>query len=51
MLGEPEFVDFEVKRALEWIQNERVESKRLAASLILKELTENAPTLIYQYVG
>ena len=45
-----DFVDKEVKRALEWIRGERVESARYAAVLILKELAENAPTLYYQHV-
>ncbi|ORY05502.1 FAT-domain-containing protein [Neocallimastix californiae] len=46
----PEFVEFEVKRALEWLQGDRHESKRYAAVLVLKELAQNAPILIYSYV-
>jgi len=46
----PEFVEFEVKRALEWLQGDRHESKRYAAVLVLKELAQNAPILIYAYV-
>jgi len=45
-----EFVDFEVKRALEWLQGDRNEARRHAAVLVLKELAVNAPTLIYSYV-
>ncbi|KAJ3373228.1 phosphatidylinositol kinase- protein kinase tor1 [Kappamyces sp. JEL0680] len=56
-----EFVEFEVKRALEWLQGtglaansavsgDRNESKRFAAVLVLSELTKNAPTLIYSYI-
>jgi FKBP12-rapamycin complex-associated protein len=45
-----DFVDKEVRRALEWIKGERIESSRFAAVLVLKELAENAPTLFYQHV-
>ncbi|KAI9225912.1 MAG: phosphatidylinositol kinase Tor2 [Piptocephalis tieghemiana] len=45
-----EFVEFEVRRALEWLQGDRNDSRRHAAVLILKELADNAPTLIYGYV-
>ncbi len=45
-----EFVDFEIKRALEWLMAERVENRRLASVLILKELAESAPTLFYQQI-
>lgn len=45
-----EFVEFEVKRALEWLQGERNEARRYSAVLVLKELATNAPTLIYTYV-
>ena len=45
-----DFVDKEVRRALEWIRDERIESARYAAVMILKELAENAPTLFYQHV-
>lgn len=47
----PEFVEFEVKRALEWLQGDRHESKRYAAVLVLKELAQNAPILIYAYIN
>ncbi|KAJ1339772.1 hypothetical protein BSLG_005591 [Batrachochytrium salamandrivorans] len=42
-----EFVEFEVKRALEWLQGDRHEARRFAAVLVLKELALNAPTLLY----
>ena len=45
-----EFVVFEVKRALEWLQGDRIESRRYAAVLVLKELALNSSTLIYSYV-
>ncbi|KAJ9051250.1 phosphatidylinositol kinase- protein kinase tor1 [Entomophthora muscae] len=45
-------IDFEIKRALEWLQApDRFEPRRHAAVLILKELSINAPTFIYSYVG
>ncbi|KAJ3290058.1 phosphatidylinositol kinase- protein kinase tor1 [Borealophlyctis nickersoniae] len=46
-----EFVEFEVKRALEWLQGDRHEARRYAAVLVLRELAVSAPTLIYAYVG
>lgn len=46
-----ELVDSEVKAALEALQAERVENRRFAAVLILRELANNAPTLLYQYVS
>ncbi|KAI9327967.1 armadillo-type protein [Obelidium mucronatum] len=45
-----EFVEFEVKRALEWLQGDRNESRRYAAVLVLKELALSSPTLIFSYV-
>ena len=45
-----DFVEFEVTRALEWLQSDRFENRRLAAVLVLKELAENAPTLFYVHV-
>jgi FKBP12-rapamycin complex-associated protein len=42
------FVESEVKRALEWLQD--APSRRHAAVLVLKELAENAPTLFYVHV-
>ncbi|KAG5519204.1 hypothetical protein PMAC_002292 [Pneumocystis sp. 'macacae'] len=46
-----EFVDFEVKRAIEWLQGDRYENRRLAAVLVLRELALNSPTLIYSYIS
>eukprot|EP01113_Clastostelium_recurvatum_P006582 TRINITY_DN1298_c0_g1_i1.p1 TRINITY_DN1298_c0_g1~~TRINITY_DN1298_c0_g1_i1.p1 ORF type:complete len:2380 (+),score=927.36 TRINITY_DN1298_c0_g1_i1:62-7201(+) len=47
-----ECVEFEVKRALEWLQErERSEPRRHAAVLVLKELAINAPTLFYVHVA
>jgi FKBP12-rapamycin complex-associated protein len=46
-----DFVDFEIKRALEWLQQgERVESRRHAAALVTAELAANAPSLIFPYL-
>lgn len=45
-----ECVEFEVGRALEWLQRERYEARRHAAVLILKELASNAPTLFTLHV-
>ncbi|KAG1660885.1 Serine/threonine-protein kinase mTOR [Nymphon striatum] len=42
-----EFVDFEVRRVLEWVGLERNESKRYAAVLILRALAVSTPTLFY----
>ncbi|TYZ66502.1 hypothetical protein PybrP1_008839 [[Pythium] brassicae (nom. inval.)] len=45
------FVDFEVKRAFEWLQGERPEAlfsqRRLAACFVLRELARSAPTLFH----
>ncbi|KAI8819891.1 armadillo-type protein [Fimicolochytrium jonesii] len=46
-----EFVEFEVKRALEWLQGDRHEARRYAAVLVLRELAVSAPTLVYAFVG
>ncbi|CCJ30549.1 unnamed protein product [Pneumocystis jirovecii] len=46
-----EFVDFEAKRAIEWLQGDRYENRRLAAVLVLRELALNSPTLIYSYIS
>lgn len=35
---------------MEWLQGDRVEQRRFAAVLILREFANNAPTLIYSYV-
>ncbi|SPQ26658.1 5e2edd65-6acc-4dcf-a7ef-f29e4cb58798 [Thermothielavioides terrestris] len=46
-----ELVDAEVHTALEWLQSDRVEERRYSATLVLRELARNAPTLMYPYVG
>ncbi|KAI2617989.1 FAT-domain-containing protein [Hypomontagnella submonticulosa] len=46
-----ELVESEVKTALEWLQSDRMEEKRYSAVLVLRELAQNAPTLMYAYVG
>jgi FKBP12-rapamycin complex-associated protein len=43
-------VEFEVKRALEWLQGDRSEQRRYAAVLVLKELAQNTPTLFNVHV-
>eukprot|EP00741_Cyanophora_paradoxa_P013833 tig00020710_g13353.t1 len=47
-----DFVEFEVKRALEWLPaaDKAYEPRRYAAVLVLRELAENAPTLFYVHV-
>jgi FKBP12-rapamycin complex-associated protein len=35
----------QVKRALEWLENERADSRRFAACLILTQMADNAPTV------
>ncbi|KAK3316631.1 phosphatidylinositol 3-kinase tor2 [Apodospora peruviana] len=46
-----ELVNAEVQTALEWLQSDRIEERRYAAVLVLRELARNAPTLMYSYVG
>eukprot|EP00897_Mesotaenium_endlicherianum_P005918 jgi/Mesen1/5354/ME000267S04502 len=43
-------VEFQVKQALDWLQGERMEPRRFAAVLILKEMAENAPTVFNVHV-
>ncbi|KAM0787611.1 hypothetical protein ACM66B_003678 [Microbotryomycetes sp. NB124-2] len=43
-------VDVQVKSCIEWLQGERIEARRYAAVLVLRELTRAAPALIYDYV-
>uniref|UniRef100_UPI00358FB62C serine/threonine-protein kinase mTOR-like n=1 Tax=Myxine glutinosa TaxID=7769 RepID=UPI00358FB62C len=45
-----EYVEFEVKRALEWLSGERLEGRRHAAVLVLRELALGAPTFFFQSV-
>ncbi|XP_065216693.1 serine/threonine-protein kinase mTOR isoform X2 [Planococcus citri] len=44
------YVDFEVKRAFEWLSGDRHEGKRHAAVLILRELAVAVPTYFFQQV-
>ena len=46
-----ELVEFEVKRSLEWLLNDKTEFKRYAAVLIIKEIALNASTILYGYMG
>ncbi|PPD85571.1 hypothetical protein GOBAR_DD17494 [Gossypium barbadense] len=43
-------VEFQVKTALEWLRGERIEYRRFAAVLILKEMAENASTVFNVHV-
>lgn len=47
-----DFVDFEAKKAIEWLQsdNRQHENRRHAAILIITALAENAPLLLQAYV-
>lgn len=45
-----EYDDFVVKRAIEWLGEERHEAKRHAAVLILQELAMSTPTFFFQNV-
>lgn len=45
-----EVVQAEVNTALEWLQSDRVEERRFAAVLILRELGRNAQTLLFAFV-
>ncbi|KAL7287805.1 hypothetical protein TKK_0018180 [Trichogramma kaykai] len=45
-----EYVEFEVKRAFEWLSGDRNENKRQAAVLVLKELAVSMPTYFFQQV-
>ena len=46
-----DFVDFEVKRALEWLSQDYDDHRRrFSACLVLDELASNAPTLFYIHV-
>ncbi|CAI2178216.1 17365_t:CDS:10 [Funneliformis geosporum] len=45
------FVAREVNTALEYLSGDRHEYRRYAAALVLRELAQNAPTLIYTYVS
>lgn len=43
--------EFDIKRAFEWLNEERNESKRHAAVLVLRELAVAMPTYFYQQVS
>ncbi|PNF25178.1 Serine/threonine-protein kinase mTOR, partial [Cryptotermes secundus] len=45
-----EYVEFEVKRAFEWLGGDRNEGKRHAAVLVLRELAVTMPTYFFQQV-
>lgn len=46
-----EYVEFEIKRAYEWLSEERNEGKRLSAVLILRELAITMPSYFYQQIN
>ncbi|KAL8826647.1 MAG: hypothetical protein Q9170_007322 [Blastenia crenularia] len=45
-----ELVESEVQSALEWLSSERQENRRFAATLVIRELAKNSPTLLYAFV-
>lgn len=45
-----ELVEAQVHSALEWLTQDRQESRRFAAVLIIRELAKNSPTLLYAFV-
>lgn len=45
-----ELVESEIQSALEWLQSERQESRRIAAVLVIRELAKGSPTLLYGFV-
>jgi FKBP12-rapamycin complex-associated protein len=45
-----DYVEFELKQALEWLGSERNEARRHAAVLVLREMALNAPTFFFQQV-
>ncbi|GAA5903699.1 hypothetical protein JCM6882_003390 [Rhodosporidiobolus microsporus] len=45
-----EHVDIQVKSCIEWLQGERIEARRYAAVLVLRELTRSAPGMVYENV-
>ncbi|XP_015781821.1 serine/threonine-protein kinase mTOR [Tetranychus urticae] len=44
------YVDYEVRRAIEWLSGERNEAKRHGAVLILRELATSTPACFFQQV-
>ncbi|XP_012554042.1 serine/threonine-protein kinase mTOR isoform X1 [Hydra vulgaris] len=45
-----DYVEFEIKKALEWLYGDRHEGRRHAAVLVLRELAITAPTFFFQHV-
>ncbi|KAL9028784.1 MAG: hypothetical protein Q9196_002897 [Gyalolechia fulgens] len=45
-----ELVESEVKAALEWLSPVGQENRRFAATLVIRELGKNSPTLLYAFV-
>ena len=45
-----ELVESELRSALEMLQNDKPDNRRFAASLIIRELAKNSPTLLYGFV-
>ena len=45
-----ELVESEVNSALEWLQSDRQENRRLAAVLVVRELAKNSSTLLYAFI-
>ncbi|XP_054720357.1 serine/threonine-protein kinase mTOR-like [Uloborus diversus] len=45
-----EYVEFEAKRAFEWLSGDRHEAKRHSAVLVLRELAVSTPTFFFQQV-
>ncbi|KAK4703758.1 serine/threonine-protein kinase mTOR, partial [Phenoliferia sp. Uapishka_3] len=43
-------VDVQIKSCVEWLQGERIEARRYAAVLVLRELTKAAPTLVNENI-
>ncbi|XP_046969780.1 serine/threonine-protein kinase Tor-like [Vanessa cardui] len=46
-----EFVELEIKRAFEWLAEERNEGKRLSACFILRELAIAMPSYFFQHIN
>lgn len=45
-----DFVEDEVKRSMEWLLNEKLDTKRHSAILIISSLAKNAPALMNQFI-
>lgn len=46
-----EFVEFEIKRSLEWLQSEKQDMKRFAAIHVIKELITAVPALTFTFMN